>query len=309
MTARSALATTTVPAPASVRARLGLGTVQFGMRYGRFNRLGQPSSAEVRAILGWAAARGLSTLDTARGYGNSEELLGRCGGVIRRLRVVSKTRAFDGPNIDAEALTRLHADTRDQLMRLGRSSLDGLLVHRCEDLFKPGGERLYRRLQELKAEGLVAKVGASVYTPGQVRRLTEHYDLDLVQLPLSALNRSLLDAGSLQLLHRRGVEIHARSVFVQGLLLSEPARLPPLFTSLDSALRTFRDAAAEAGMSPAQAALAFVLQVPEIDVALFGVDSLVQLRQVLDGFPDPFRLRLEPLAVADSNLVDPAEWP
>ena len=57
-------------------ARLGLGTVQFGLDYGITNTAGQCPRDEVAGILALAADRGIRLLDTAATYGTSEEVLG-----------------------------------------------------------------------------------------------------------------------------------------------------------------------------------------------------------------------------------------
>lgn len=58
-------------------SRLALGTVQFGMSYGISNTAGQVPQDEVAKILDYCKANGIDTLDTARGYGESEAVIGQ----------------------------------------------------------------------------------------------------------------------------------------------------------------------------------------------------------------------------------------
>ena len=78
-------------------SRLMLGTVQFGLPYGVANRTGQPSYAEVRAIMTAAIDGGVNCFDTAAAYGGSEEVLGRALqelGAADRVVVVTKVRSL-----------------------------------------------------------------------------------------------------------------------------------------------------------------------------------------------------------------------
>ena len=104
----------------------------------------------------------------------------------------------------------------------GRGNVYGLLAHHADDLLVPGGRRVFEEMQRLLEEGLVRKIGVSVYSGQQIDSILELYTPDIVQLPLNLFDQRLLESGHLEKLKRRGVEIHARSVFLQGLLLIEP---------------------------------------------------------------------------------------
>ena len=73
-------------------SELTLGTAQLGMVYGRVNDSGKPSRSEAVGIVHRAAAAGVNTLDTARGYEQSEEVLGEAlsGYSNSHIRVITK---------------------------------------------------------------------------------------------------------------------------------------------------------------------------------------------------------------------------
>lgn len=89
-------------------------------------------------------------------------------------------------------------------------------MHRADDLFVPGGERLMAALTDLKQQGLVAKIGVSVYNAEQIDQVLDRFAIDLVQLPISVLDQRLLRSGHLRKLKSAGVEVHARSVFCRA---------------------------------------------------------------------------------------------
>lgn len=292
-------------------ARAGLGAAQFGSRYGTFNRSGQPSTDEVEAILRHAREAGFSVIDTASTYGESERVLGGLAGLSHGFRLVTKTRTFDGEISAHDAEATVVADARESLTRLRCDHIHALLVHGPDDLLRPAGTGIYGGLRRIKEEGAVTKIGVSVYSPAQLTAILERYELDLVQLPFNVLSRDFLSSGLLAELARRGIEVHARSVFLQGLLLAEPATLPPFFEKLRPSLTRFAAAAAARGMTPAAAALAFVLAHSEVSVALVGFDSLAQLQQLLVELPQchGFDVReFMDIEAADKKLVNPVNW-
>lgn len=285
--------------------KLGLGAVQFGLAYGVSNGAGRTPQEEVDKILAFGAAHGIDLVDTAPAYGDSEAALDQAGARARRFRVVTKTPRFNAAP-DADQLERsLHAS----LERLRRDSVYGLLVHHADDLLGPGGELLMARMAALKAAGLVDKVGVSVYHASQIDALMARCDVDLVQLPFSLLDQRLLHSGHLARLKQRGVEIHARSIFLQGLLLMPPASLAPFFAPVRAHLQACRDRFDALNISPLEAALASVRAVGEIDIALCGVNDCAQL-QAICGAADaaPTLEDAGSYALRDELFLNPARW-
>jgi aryl-alcohol dehydrogenase-like predicted oxidoreductase len=290
--------------------KLGLGTVQFGLDYGISNRDGRTPPAEVGRILALAGENGIDLLDTAAQYGEAEEAIGRCLAPNAPLRIVTKTPSFRTAAIGAADADGLEETLRRSLARLGRPAVYGLLIHHCDDLFADGGGRLLARMEQLKGQGLVAKIGISAYSPAQVDRALERFPLDLVQAPFSAFDQRLLQGGQLERLARRGVEFHARSVFLQGLLLIEPADLPPPFAPWRPQLLAFRRAASAAGLSPQALALRFVVDQPLVARAVCGVNDARQLAELLAACRGDLPLpSLDGFAMDDPALLDPSRWP
>jgi aryl-alcohol dehydrogenase-like predicted oxidoreductase len=257
--------------------KVGLGTVQFGLDYGVSNDKGRTPPEEAEQILDFAASAGVQILDTSPSYGCSEQVLGAGAGRAEQFRVVTKTR----PNVaDARALTD---DLEGSLQRLDRSSVYGLLVHRCADLLSDRGAALYAELVRLKESELVKKIGVSVYNAVEIDAVLEKYSVDIIQVPISVLDQRLLTSGHLRKIKELGIEVHARSVFLQGLLLMHPDHLPLRMKPLDEYLRSYRQYLAERGLTPVEAALNFVLQLPEIDVVVCGVNTLSQFAEIVNA--------------------------
>jgi aryl-alcohol dehydrogenase-like predicted oxidoreductase len=289
--------------------KLGLGTVQFGLDYGIANPGGQTPPGEAQAILDYAAARGIRVIDTASLYGQSEEVLGSVLPAGHPFRVVTKTIRFAKPNIGPADIAACEQAFSASLAKLRQPSLYGLLLHHADDLLVPGGERLFARLAEWRRQGLVQKIGVSVYTGDQIDRILAAYPIELIQLPLSILDQRLIAGGHLRRLKDKGVEIHVRSVFLQGLLLMPPDDLPPRFGTIRGHLDSYRAFLRERGLTPVQAALGFVLSLPEVGTAVCGVNTLGQLAELAAAVREDLDPgQFAPFALSDETILNPALW-
>jgi aryl-alcohol dehydrogenase-like predicted oxidoreductase len=272
---------------------LGLGTVQFGQAYGVSNTLGQVTPDHAAAILARAAQAGVRVLDTAASYGEAENVL--AGLEIAPFRVVTKTISVRGGVPAVVARARLSAQM------LGA---DTLLVHAAADL-EDGA--LWPALQTLKTEGIFRNIGISVYVTDDPAVLAARYRPDVMQLPFSLLDQRLLRDGTLAKLKALDVEIHARSIFLQGLLFLEA--LPEKLRHATPRLAAIKTAIADAGSTPLAAALGFALSRPEVAVALVGVTTPAELDEIIAAgtlsLPD---LDWAALALDDDVTLTPSLW-
>jgi aryl-alcohol dehydrogenase-like predicted oxidoreductase len=289
--------------------KIALGTVQFGVNYGISNKVGKTPQAEVSAILSAARGNGVSVIDTASLYGDSEAVLGQSLPPNSGFKIVTKTPQFAGQTLIESDAQQLEDTLRASLAKLGTASVYGLLIHRADDLLLPGGDLLMARLLRLKQNGLVSKVGVSVYSGQQIDRVLERFPIDLIQLPINVLDQRLLQSGHLQKLKRAGVEIHARSAFLQGLLLMEQQEIPGYFDSERGRLESYHRFIREQGLTPLQAALGFVTGIPEIDQVVCGVNDARQLREICEAAQIEVDYRaFADFAIADEAIVNPALW-
>jgi hypothetical protein len=287
-----------------VSKRLALGTVQFGLRYGIANRLGQVGRKETATILMHARAAGVDTLDTAIAYGNSEQRLGEIG--VGEWQVISKLPAIPVCCTDVTGWVR--DSVLGSLDRLRVPRLHGLLLHRSQELRESHGEALRRGLVAMKDAGLVDKIGVSIYAPEELDAVEACMHPDLVQVPFSVIDRRIARSGWLARLHRAGTQIYARSVFLQGLLLMEPMARPARFNRWQRLLGQWDEWLHDQALNPLQVCLSFVLSQPEIDRVVVGVDSLEQLQGILASVDAPPVVAPIDLMSEDLDLVNPSRW-
>lgn len=295
----------------SHRAKLGLGTVQWGMPYGIANQNGQPTFAEVGSMLRTAKDRGITLLDTAYTYGEAEKVLGEQGAVLQDFRMVTKTLPLQSKTINEYKAASVSAAFLESLQRLQCPRVYGLLVHRADNLLVAGSDRLWTVLQDFKAQGRVEKIGVSVYHPNQLEKILDRYPIDLVQLPFNLYDQRFVRAGLLGRLKKAGVEIHARSAFLQGLLLLPPAQLPEHFRVIRNHHAGLHRQIGEAGLTPLEACLRFCLGQADIDQVIVGCESGVQLDEILAaaGKDDVLLSGPELYTINDESIINPSLWP
>jgi D-threo-aldose 1-dehydrogenase len=276
--------------------KLGLGTVQFGQAYGVSNRRGQVVKDEAAVILEQAAKAGIGLLDTAANYGEAEDILAALN--TSPFRVVTKTISL------SHGLEGVIARARKSAASL---KADTILVHAANDLNAKEGEALWNALCRLKNEGLFRKIGVSVYVADNPVVLAERWHPDVVQLPFSILDQRLLHDGSLAKLKALGVEVHARSLFLQGLFFLE--ELPAKLRHAAPHLARIRKDLQNANIMPLAAALGFVLARQEIAFGLVGVTSSTELQEIIAAAKQPLPpLDWASFALKDELVLTPSLW-
>jgi len=286
---------------------IALGTVQFGKNYGIANNLGRISQNEVCEILRVAAEVGICTLDTAISYGESEGVLGSCG--VNNWEIITKLPNIPEhcSNIESFMIREIEAS----LSRLRVESIHGLLLHQPEQLLGGDADEIVRALRLIKSMGYVKKIGISIYSVNGLEELLRLDVCDLIQAPLNILDRQLVESGWSKRIKNLGLELHIRSVFLQGLLLMPLKKRPQKFNRWLHIWNQWEQWLDETGITPFQACLAYAFSVKDVDRLILGVDSLKQFNELLNavntGLPKLGALPEWP-NLPDVELINPSYW-
>ncbi len=281
-------------------SRIGLGTVQFGLDYGISNRNGKLSNS-ASEILTHAIKSGIQTLDTAHGYGNAEEIIGNTN-LADGFKIISKVPA----NVDANALNRLFSES---LEKLKVQSIEGLLFHDFSTW--ENNKALALDMIRLKKRGKIAKWGFSLYHPSQLDKIID-LEFDLVQVPFNVFDQRFTEA--FELLKSKGVEIHIRSAFLQGLFFLDSDRIISKFgLEVQQQVGRLNELANELEISLSSLLLNFPLSIEAINKVVIGVDGLESLTQNIEGLNAFEKVKavatgLMEYSSKDENLILPFNW-
>ncbi|MBU2869962.1 aldo/keto reductase [Colwellia sp. E2M01] len=295
---------------------LALGTVQFGLDYGISNQQGQVPKSEVAQILLHAKSLGINTLDCAGAYGNSEKVLGELQ-ESEHFNLVSKIPALTPQQISILPFFE------QSLVDLNRNKLDTLLFHQADNLLNhPNKEQIFSEISQLKAQNLVKRIGISVYSPEQLKAISKQFTLDIVQAPINIFDQRFISTDMLSLYQKSSLLIHARSLFLQGLLLIEAEKLPPYFYPFKEELSAFDKLAKYLSCSKLTLALSVLAQdshnkcIPinsVIDKIVVGVCNTEQLIEMVNAYQQAKKLSIsieEINLLADNRLelINPSLW-
>ena len=269
-----------------IQQKVVIGTTKFGMPYGAIDQT-QVDEFGVERIFSKAHQLGFNCFDTAPSYGDAERLIGRYLAPELRSSCITKVAKISSTRIQAQDLRAVDECFRLSLKNMQTHSCYGLLVHDVQDLNKSGAEKLLAWMQSLKQRGLVNKIGVSVYTPKEAEELCQRFDFDLIQLPCNIFDQRFLLSGAIDRLAEAGIEVHARSLFLKGLLLkahscadiSESKMPRKLLKHAESFFESMR----QINISTYDSCLSFAKSQKAINRWVIGLSSEQQLARLLES--------------------------
>lgn len=285
--------------------KLALGTAQIGLPYGITNHHGQIDIDEARRIIFTARDNDIDMLDTAINYGDSQERLGEIG--VSEFKIISKLPSISS---NSNVTNWVNNNIHKSLKKLMASSLYGLLLHRPKELLGRNGKELWASLEMLKNEGFIQKLGISIYSPNELEKIVEVYDIDIVQAPFNIFDRRMEVSGWFQRLHDMDIEIHVRSIFLQGLLLMPVNQVPKKFNRWMNYFNLWHAFLEKNNLSPQSACISFIRSKPIIDRIVIGVDKSSQLVELLSDFNGTRneQVSVPDLSCNDEDFINPVNW-
>lgn len=283
--------------------KLILGTVQFGLDYGINNSRGLMPATEVCKILDFASQAGIQFLDTAADYGDAEKKIGDFTGGQELFKIITKfSKKPDAHWKDSlkQSLENLRVDKVDTIMfHSFQSYLDAKPL--LSDMLVEGKNKWFN------------KIGVSVYTNEELEELCNDDLIEVVQCPFNLLDNHYQRALQLEKLKATNKIIHTRSVFLQGLFLMHPEKIPFKLSPLIKHLAQLHCIAQQHDLlSMGHLALQYVLGKKYIDGVLIGVDSFEQLQTNIKWSRSPIEPEIlsmiDEIIVSKINLLNPSNW-
>ncbi|TGM82638.1 aldo/keto reductase [Leptospira levettii] len=286
--------------------QLTLGTVQFGLNYGVSNSVGKVSPKEVESILDFAYDNGITELDTAVAYGDSEIILGKL--INGRFKVSTKL-----PKLDLENHKNVREWTKSQiessLDRLNVNQIETLFLHDVSILFSPNASEVYETIQDFVSKGVIRKFGLSIYSHHDLEKIPSYVHYNRIQCPINVFDRSLESSGWMDSLHKKGIEIQARSIFLQGILLMKKETRPKYFSKWSGLFEKWDKAIERNQISPTLFCILFIKSLEKVSNVVFGVESKNQLSEIISHFKESRTLQfLDELSSDDEDLIYPFRW-
>ena len=284
----------------NVQTEIALGTAQFGLNYGIAGRGEVVPRKEVYQILERAWDLGIRRIDTAPVYGTIEKGLKT---LLKKypFKVVSKI-PFVPVHLDKDDIAHFTLNNIRRSQNNLEDSLDILLFHRSDDLFTEHANFIWE-VASKALKNLNIRLGVSCYSPDELRNLCKRFPIQVSQVPGNAFDQRLKSSHGIP-----NIEIHLRSVFLQGILLLSTDQISVKLPKAKEALKNWRTWCEENNLSPLQGALNFVKFHPDISYCVIGVDRLSQLEEIYNCWTTLQSMKTHPPRVDDLDIIDPRCW-
>jgi aryl-alcohol dehydrogenase-like predicted oxidoreductase len=282
-------------------SRLVIGTAQFGMSYGITNNFGKVTRFEVNNIFEIARINKINTIDTAISYGNSQEVIGSFN--LKEFNIITKV------SNNMSSYDHIKSDIINSLKEMKIKKLYGVMLHDPDLLISnPMRENIFSALSDLKSEGLTDKIGISIYSPEQIDNINDNFKIDIVQAPFNILDKRMHSSGCFKRLKDLGIEIHVRSIFLQGLLLMSKDKIPSYFKKWYEIFNYWNEWLELNNQNHLDTCVQFVKSIPEIDKIVVGIESSDQLKEIINSFSTINTHNFPDINCDDLRLINPSKW-
>ena len=163
-------------------------------------------------------------------------------------------------------------------------------------------------LNKIKSSNLTSKIGVSVYSPEELKICFNELKLDVVQLPINIFDNRFIKTGWIETLKKNKIEIHARSIFLQGLInLKE---WPKYFKKWENKIAYFNNEISKLNISPTKAAISYIKNIKDIDRIVLGISNPNQINEYLDTniIDNNLKLISDNCEIDDQNFYNPNNW-
>ena len=288
-----------------MKNKISIGTAQFGLNYGISGGT-QISNIDAKNIIELGIKNNIVTIDTAFNYGNCHSILGNIG-IKNKNEIITKLPEIpldSNINIENWIFDKILAALKDLKIDL----LQGVLLHRPAQLLLLEGEKIYNALCKLKSSGLVKKIGISIYEPSELDELIPRFNFDIVQSPFSIFDQRLIESGWLNTLNTLNIEIHVRSIFLQGLLLFKEPR-PKKFDRWADLWQEWDNYLINSNKSALENCLQFVYSQEKVHKIIIGIDSYKQFSEIININFSNENINPKKFNIKEINLlVNPSKW-
>lgn len=275
-----------------------IGSANFGLKYSQLNSYKKVDKKEIKKILRFCEKNKIDYLDTAYGYGNAEKIIGQLKKT--EWKIITKIPKIKSQN-SIEIRKHILEIINNSLKNLNCKSLYAILFHDEKQLLSKNGSEIFKCLKYLKKKGMIDKIGVSFYTPEILIKTLSNFKIDLIQIPINYINRSFINQKILKKIKKQNIEVHARSVFLQGLLLKKKTNNKK-FKKFIGYINMWHN---KNKISRLESSLNFFNNLNFIDKYIFGLESLKQLKQIIKT---KRRIIMNFPKFNEKYIEDPRKW-
>ena len=256
--------------------KICLGSANFGSYYGY--KKSKVKKKEISKIFRYIKSKKISYIDTAFNYSNSQKIIGENSS---NLRIITKIPKI--PNSISDPQNFVKKIISKSLNDLKTKKLYAVLFHYPPyQIDKKKFIQIIEYLEALKKKKIINKIGFSAYNINEIKKSFSIYGFQIIQFQANILDQKILKNNFIKILKKKGVEIHIRSIFLQGMLLSNVSHIPKKFKHLQKVLAYFDSWVKKRNISKLYASLQYILSFSMIDKIILGTNNYLQLKQTVE---------------------------
>lgn len=291
--------------------RLVLGTAQLGMPYGIANKIGQPDISSAITIIETAWQGGIHQFDTAQGYGDSEIVLGKALydlGISTQAKIISKL----DPSLDYTDSRAVERSIYGSLNNLKIPCLHGLMMHR-EEIIDNFNDGIIDTLNKFVDKGLINNIGISVYSPHRAIQAMKYEKIKLIQIPANILDHRFRKYGVFDFAEQNNKIIYIRSIFLQGLILSNASELPEKIKFAQGIIEDLDVFCRKNGISPKVLAISYIKCKYPKSYLIFGAETAKQVEENIVSWEhnignDLMYMIEDQYSNVKEDIINPLRW-
>ena len=194
------------------KKKIIIGSANFTQKYGAEKI--KIRAHEIKKILNSAEKNCIDEIDTAEAYLKNKTIFKN---IKNKFRFSSKVL----PDSKWHSLEFCERKLIKHFNNLNTDKIETLLFHDTKILYSYNAFKIFKNLEVLKKKKYFKKIGISVYDTKSLNYIVNNFDIDVVQCPYNILDKRILNTGWFDKLKYRGIEVHVRSIFLQGLLVNK----------------------------------------------------------------------------------------
>ena len=280
------------------KSKVILGVTQFGLNYGILNQHNSNKKKKLKQILNFSKKKGINSIYSSKYYGNANKFLATENLNYFKLYIKFKSQDLLKKNFleDFEKMKK----------KLKKNNLI-LMLDRFENLKNRERLKIYNILLDLKKDKKINRFGYSIYSFKNLKKICHEFKPNILQCPYNVIDRRLEEKKLLQFLKINKIEIHVRSIFLQGLLILHYSKHPRKFLNWKKIFKKFDDQIQHYKISNLDWCLNFIEKNKYINKILLGVDNIDQLREIC-SFKNNEKIKFPKMYVKDEKLINPSKW-